>query len=138
MQIQPLTPSPLLALLPTILAQGRSDTVKQGLRIVGNHYHDKAADSRKAANHNFNSGDGLSVGRHNAAADRHKSVNHQLAGTVNGVRKSRARRSLDDEDGLVLLGRDDSHEYFKRELPELEARWADAEPEELYLEDLYY
>jgi hypothetical protein len=45
-----------------------------------------------------------------------KQTNNRIGGAVAGVK--RVRRSLVvEDDGLELIGRDGTHEYFKRALP---------------------
>ncbi|KAH6869107.1 hypothetical protein BKA70DRAFT_1414177 [Coprinopsis sp. MPI-PUGE-AT-0042] len=59
-----------------------------------------------------------------------KNVNNALAGTVTGVR--RVKRALLEAHGLELLGRDDTHEYFARALPEEEVFGRDFDLNDLF------
>ncbi|KAH6902155.1 hypothetical protein BKA70DRAFT_675038 [Coprinopsis sp. MPI-PUGE-AT-0042] len=106
----------LLTAVTTVLAQGRADKIKAGLAIVGNqqwdvhHAHKKAAPRDEAGR--------VQPGNDRRLMRNSKNINNALAGTVTGVK--RVRRSLLEAHGLELLGRDETHEYFARALPEEE------------------
>ncbi|KAH6915875.1 hypothetical protein BKA70DRAFT_1556451 [Coprinopsis sp. MPI-PUGE-AT-0042] len=100
----------LLTVVSTTLAN-RADTIKAGLAVVGNHQYDKYHSHKKAAT-------GASMGNmmHHANEMRKaKQTNNRIGGAVSGVKRV-TRRSFAVEDDLELIGRDGTHEYFKRAL----------------------
>ena len=99
------------ALLGSAVAQNRE---QDALRVVGNHYGNKAASSYKKSNDNFYTGDGTTAGLHMAQGRESHRIAGQINGAIGGV--APVRYNIHAKRGLEFLGSDNTHEYFARSL----------------------
>ncbi|KAH6869109.1 hypothetical protein BKA70DRAFT_674989 [Coprinopsis sp. MPI-PUGE-AT-0042] len=121
----------LLTAVSSVLAQpNRAERIKAGLAVVGNQQFDQYHASKKAADKDFRGGNMGGMVQNTLAKQSAKNTNNALAKTVAGVRK--AKRAFLERQGLELLGRDETHEYFARALPEEEVFERDFDLDDLF------
>ena len=135
----------LTLLLPFFLTSVTAhdpELVKSGLRQVANHQDKQRQQHKKAIGGQqvMNAAGGLNpnamyhAGKANQAKDNNNNI-LEAVGQGGTAHRSRKRDAAEEEGEFELLGRDDTHEYFKREIP-FETLYARTWENDF--EDLYY